>query len=154
MIYLGGAWPEEYRDQIFMNNIHGHRLNVDVLTPKGSRLRRPATAPTSCWPTTPGRSFINLQLRPRRQRLHDRLVRQASRATTANPKIRDRTNGRIYKICYEGRQAGDRVDLQKLDDEELVAAAAATTNDWYVRHARRILQERAASRRSSARLST
>src|SRR5205807_319457 len=36
MIYLGGAWPEKYRGQLFMNNIHGARLNLDRLTPKGS----------------------------------------------------------------------------------------------------------------------
>ena len=36
MIYLGGAWPDEYRGQIFMNNIHGQRLNTDILKPKGS----------------------------------------------------------------------------------------------------------------------
>ena len=36
MIYLGGAWPEEYRGQMFMGNIHGHRLNMDILKPKGS----------------------------------------------------------------------------------------------------------------------
>ncbi|MGH7134208.1 MAG: PVC-type heme-binding CxxCH protein, partial [Pirellulales bacterium] len=36
MIYLGGSWPAEYRNQLFMNNIHGARLNQDLLTPKGS----------------------------------------------------------------------------------------------------------------------
>ena len=35
MIYLGGAWPEQYRNQLFMNNIHGARLNVDKITPRG-----------------------------------------------------------------------------------------------------------------------
>ena len=55
MIYLGGAWPAEYRGQMFMGNIHGRRLNVDVLKPQGLRLRRHRTARTSCWPTTPGR---------------------------------------------------------------------------------------------------
>ena len=25
MIYLGGAWPDQYRTTIFMNNIHGQR---------------------------------------------------------------------------------------------------------------------------------
>ena len=29
MIYHGGAWPEKYRGQLFMNNIHGNRMNVD-----------------------------------------------------------------------------------------------------------------------------
>ena len=36
MIYLGGSWPEEYRGSIFMNNIHGARLNRDTLKPQGS----------------------------------------------------------------------------------------------------------------------
>ena len=37
MIYLGGdGWPAEYRDAIFMNNIHGFRTNVDRLERKGS----------------------------------------------------------------------------------------------------------------------
>src|SRR4051794_38001104 len=36
MLYLGGAWPAEYRNQMFMGNIHGRRLNVDKLTPQGS----------------------------------------------------------------------------------------------------------------------
>src|SRR5690606_32068993 len=36
MIYLGGKWPAKYRDQIFMNNIHGDRLNQDLLAAKGS----------------------------------------------------------------------------------------------------------------------
>ena len=47
MIYLGGdTWPREYRDAIFMNNIHGHRTNSDLLTRKGSGTRR-RTDPTS-----------------------------------------------------------------------------------------------------------
>ncbi len=36
MIYQGGAWPEEYAGSLFMNNIHGARLNRDTLEPKGS----------------------------------------------------------------------------------------------------------------------
>ena len=36
MCYQGGAWPKEYHGKLFMGNLHGHRLNVDVLKPKGS----------------------------------------------------------------------------------------------------------------------
>jgi len=36
MCYQGGHWPREYHGKLFMGNLHGHRLNVDVLTPKGS----------------------------------------------------------------------------------------------------------------------
>jgi putative membrane-bound dehydrogenase-like protein len=31
-IYLGGSWPDRYRNQLFMNNIHGARLNEDRLS--------------------------------------------------------------------------------------------------------------------------
>ena len=56
----------------------------------------------------------------------------------------DRTNGRIYKIVYLGatNTAEDRhVDLQKMDDDALVRFQL-DGNDWFVRHARRILAER------------
>jgi hypothetical protein len=36
MVYLGGSWPEQYRGQTFMSNIHGARINVDALGPSGS----------------------------------------------------------------------------------------------------------------------
>src|SRR5262245_23646223 len=36
MCYLGGAWPAEYRGQLFMGNIHGRRLNMDRLQAQGS----------------------------------------------------------------------------------------------------------------------
>ena len=34
MIYLADSWPKKYRNQLFMNNIHGARLNQDQLTKK------------------------------------------------------------------------------------------------------------------------
>ncbi len=57
MIYLGGKWPAKYRDQIFMNNIHGQRINVDLLDPQRLRLRRRPRRRTSCSPTIAGRRF-------------------------------------------------------------------------------------------------
>jgi hypothetical protein len=36
MCYQGGAWPDEYRGKLFMGNIHGRRINMDILKPKGS----------------------------------------------------------------------------------------------------------------------
>jgi putative membrane-bound dehydrogenase-like protein len=36
MCYLGGAWPKKYHGQLFMGNIHGRRINMDILKPKGS----------------------------------------------------------------------------------------------------------------------
>src|SRR5262249_4669323 len=60
-----------------------------------------------------------------------------------NPQVWDRSNGRIYKIVYGDRKAKP-VDLRKMSDKELVALQLHK-NDWYVRHARRILQERYSS---------
>jgi putative heme-binding domain-containing protein len=52
------------------------------------------------------------------------------------------TTGRIYKISY-GKPATKPADLYRLTDDELVQLQLHR-NDWYVRHARRLLQERAA----------
>jgi hypothetical protein len=52
----------------------------------------------------------------------------------------DRGNGRLYKIVY-GDVKPVQVDMQKASDDELVKDQL-NDNDWYVRHARRILQER------------
>ena len=59
-----------------------------------------------------------------------------------NYKEVDRTNGRIYKVTY-GKPTPWHGDIAKLSDAELVALQLHK-NDWQVRHARRVLQERAA----------
>src|SRR5262245_51627752 len=61
---------------------------------------------------------------------------------TGNVQVWDRTNGRIYKISHRNSKKVVGIDLQKKTDAELVAYQLHE-NDWYVRHARRILQERA-----------
>ena len=63
MIYLGGAWPEEYRGQLFMNNIHGRRLNIDMLKPQGLRLRR-LHGPDFLLANDAWARFINLRYGP------------------------------------------------------------------------------------------
>lgn len=35
VIYNGGAWPDEYKGKIFMGNLHGHRINMDILERQG-----------------------------------------------------------------------------------------------------------------------
>ena len=36
LIYQGDSFPAEYRGKLFMNNIHGARINMDVPVRKGS----------------------------------------------------------------------------------------------------------------------
>src|SRR4030095_9177646 len=55
-------------------------------------------------------------------------------------KPHDRTNGRIYKIVYKDSKQSP-VDVAKMTDADLVKAQTSK-NEWLVRHARRVLQER------------
>jgi putative membrane-bound dehydrogenase-like protein len=138
MLYLGGSWPEEYRDQMFMGNIHGRRINVDILKPKGSGYvashGKDFLLANDEWAR-----FINMRYGPDGNvYLIDWYDKQACHVT--NPSAFDRTNGRIYKISYRGTKPVN-VDLRKYTDKQLVELQL-NKNDWFVRHARRILQER------------
>jgi putative membrane-bound dehydrogenase-like protein len=138
MIYLGGAWPEKYRGQIFMNNIHGQRANMDILRAKGSGyvgLHGPDFLLTQDrWS-----QMLNLRYGPDGQvYVIDWYDRQACH--TGKIEDHDRSNGRIFKISYK-QPKHVRVDLRKEPSAKLVELQLHK-NDWYVRHARRILQER------------
>jgi putative heme-binding domain-containing protein len=140
MVYLGGAWPAEYRGQMFMGNIHGRRLNMDVLRRKGSGYVA-GHGPDFLLANDAWARFINMRYGPDGNvYLIDWYDKQACHHNDV--KIWDRDNGRIYKICYRGTK-WSKVDLAKLSDKELVALQTHK-NDWYVRHARRLLQERGA----------
>lgn len=139
MIYLGGAWPAEYRNQMFMGNIHGRRLNMDTLTARGSGYVA-GHGPDFLLANDAWARFINMRYGPDGNvYLIDWYDKQACHLP--QPDVWDRTNGRIYKICYRGTKPVVNVDLSKLSDKELVDLQL-NANDWYVRHARRILQER------------
>ncbi len=140
MIYLGGQWPAEYRDSIFMNNIHGQRLNRDVLTLKGSGYVG-SHGPDFLLTGDQASQILNLRYGPDGQcYMIDWYDMQACHLN--DPSRHDRSNGRIYKIVY-GDLKPVKVDLSKMTDIEL-AQMVTNNNDWYVRHSRRLLQERAA----------
>ena len=138
MIYLGDSWPAKYRNTIFMNNIHGNRINNDSLMPDGSgyggdRLPDFMVSKDKWYRGLAikygpdGSAFVSDWYDAR---------------ACHQQKPHDRRNGRIYKIVYlDARQSP--VDLAKLSDAELVKLQLHG-NDWFVRHARRLLQERGA----------
>ncbi len=139
MIYLADTWPGNYRNQLFMHNIHGQRANVDLLIQKGSGyvgLHSPDWLLSNdrwsqmlnfcCGPD--GNVFIN-----------DWYDKQACH--TGNPADHDRSNGRIFKVIH-GAPEPVKVNLARMTDLEL-AKLQLHSNDWYVRHARRLLEERA-----------
>lgn len=141
MCYQGGTWPKEYHGKLFMGNLHGHRINVDVITPKGSGYvadRNPDFLLTNDAWSIP----IAMKSGPDGNvYLIDWYDKQICHLP--NPNVWDRTNGRIYKISHKDAKVVKDVDLRKCTDAELVKYQL-DDNDWYARAARRILQERAA----------
>jgi putative membrane-bound dehydrogenase-like protein len=146
MVYLGGSWPAEYRNQIFMNNIHGNRINLDRLRPKGSGYVG-SHGPDFILTDDQSSQILNLRYGPDGQVwMIDWYDRNQCHHT--NVAGHDRSNGRIFRVSYDAAKPL-KVDLQKMSDAELVKLQLHD-NDWYVRHSRRILQERAALRRLKA----
>jgi len=138
LVYQGDSWPGEYRGKVLMNNVHGNRINMDSLERSGSGYIA-HHAP----------DFINF---------NDRWSQCLNMLTDQNGSMfvidwydknqchhnnesgHDRSNGRIFKVVYNN-QKWTPVDLAKKSDAELVDLQLHK-NEFYVRHARRILQER------------
>ena len=145
MIYLGDNWPDHYRNSVFMCNLHGRRLNND-------RLRRTGSG----YVATHDKDFLfssdewyrGLEMRCGPDGgvfLSDWSdIGECHDYDSVDGVHRD--TGRIFKVTH-GNPHLVRVDLAKLNDAELVALLLHR-NDWYVRHARRLLQERASAGRS------
>jgi len=60
-----------------------------------------------------------------------------------------RSSGRIYKVSYGKTKPAADFNLATLSDSELVKMQLHK-NDWFVRHARRILQERSVAGKLSS----
>jgi putative membrane-bound dehydrogenase-like protein len=140
MVYLGGHWPAEFRNAFFFHDIHMNKLRSEKLVRAGSGMKAQKHMDflysNDAWfrGLSPqygpdGSVFIN--------DWYDKVPCHQQRAFT------DRSNGRLYKIVYQGVKPV-MVDLQKASDAELVQYQLHA-NDWYVRHARRLLQERGAN---------
>jgi putative heme-binding domain-containing protein len=147
-IYLGGSWPDRYRGRLFMNNIHGARINEDRLTPAGSGYVGDGE-PDFLFANDSWSQFISLQVGPDGQMVlidwYDR-----TQCHSHEDEKHDRGNGRIFKVIYDrAAPAPTKVNLGRESDATLVDLLGHD-NDWFVRHARRLLQERAAAGRLAA----
>ena len=138
LVYLGDNFPPEYRNSVFMCNIHGNRLNRDRLTrtPSGylGVREKDFLFANDSWfrgialATGPdGSLFVTDWSDTGECHNYDRV---------------DASNGRIYKVSY-GTPKAWKGDISKMSDAELVQLQLHP-NDWFVRKARRVLQERAA----------
>lgn len=148
MIYLGDSFPDRYRNTLFMNNIHGNRVNNEILEPHRSgyvaRHADDFLLANDQW-----FRGINLRYGPRGEvYLIDWYDKQACHYVS--DEVWNRTNGRLYRVSY-GDVAEGTVDLGSLNESQLVELALHP-NDWYVRTARRLLQERGLSGEGCGRL--
>jgi putative membrane-bound dehydrogenase-like protein len=138
MIYLGDNWPEQYRNGLFTCNIHGNRVNHDLLARRGSGYVAHHGKDFLLAGDTWFRGLALIYGPDGGVYISD----WCDSGECHDYEDVHRTSGRIYKVTY-GQPRNAPVDLASLSDTELVKLQLHK-NDWYVRHARRLLQERAA----------
>lgn len=140
MFYLGNSHWGMDRDAIWMNNIHGYRVNTDHLERSGSG-----------YTASHGEDFVHAN-DTWSQWLSYRIDPAGSvfaidwydknQCHSPNPDVHDKSLGRIFKITHE-KDEWVQVDLAQKTSLELVELLAHE-NEFYVQHARKLLQYRGA----------
>ena len=136
------GWPEEYHGKLFMNNIHGNRINVDQLIPHGSGYVGDR-APDFLLTQDKWSQMIYMTYGPDSQMYCIDWYDQ-NQCHKREEGAHDRSNGRVFRVSY-GNSQPVKVNLKDVTTEDLVDLAVGSDNQWYARHARRILQERRAN---------
>ncbi len=147
MIYQGDNWPEKYRDLLFTINLHGLRINSDRL----ERHRSGYVAkhgPDFAKTTDVWFRAVELDYGP------DGGVYIADWSDIGECHENDadgvhRETGRIYKITHGMPKFAGALNLAKLSDADLVKLLTHR-NEWFPRHAQRLLQERAVAGKLAA----
>ncbi len=136
------AYPPEYRDRLYMGNIHGGCINVDTLTRNGSTYVGTA-APDfltahDAWfmpvaqKTGPDGCLYILDWYDRYHCYQD---------ANRDPNGIDRLRGRLYRIRYKDSPPAGRFDLARETDEQLIERLRSP-NIYFRDQAQRLLAER------------
>ena len=139
MIYLGDNWPDQYRNTLFTNNIHGRRINNDILRRSGSGYLA-SHGPDIMRSADPWFVGVTLQYGPDGSVF---VIDWSDTGECHSVRNTQRQTGRIYRIAY-GTPKRPELNLAGSTNDQLVELQTHR-NDWFVRHARRLLQERAAA---------
>ncbi len=139
MVYLADHFPPAYRGQLFTNNIHGRRINNDLLKRSGSGYVA-THGPDLMRSSDPWFMGVTLAYGPGGEIYVSDWSDTGECHSTRNTR---KSTGRIYRLTYLASQL-DPVDLRGLSSAELVNLQLHD-NDWHVRHARRLLAERASA---------
>lgn len=143
MVYLGDNWPAPYRGGLFTCNIHGCRVNHDLLERRGSGYLARHGKDLLHVPD-PWFRGLGIQYGP------DGGVYVSDWTDTGECHNYDKVHlsGRIFKVTH-GSVVPWTGDLARLSDAELVQRLTHA-NAWHARQAQRLLQERAAAGRLTA----
>ncbi len=139
-IYQSSLFPPTYRNQLIFGNLHGHRLVTNYTDPHAST-----------YVGKHGSDFMranDMHFIPVTQKVgpdgalyvsdwsDEQICHRGSNAV----ENWDRSNGRIYRVSYDGWKPW-KGDLAKESDEALAKLAVQTENEWASRMARRVLAE-------------
>jgi hypothetical protein len=148
-IYQSSLFPPTYRNQLLFGNLHGHRLVANYTDPHASTYIGKHAA-----------DFLranDMHFIPVTQRVgpdgalyvSDWSDQQICHRGSGAVEHWDRSNGRLYRISYDGWKPW-KGDLAKESDEALAKLAVQTENEWESRMARRVLMEKSINRKSAA----
>lgn len=140
--YDADVYPQEYRGDLFMGNIHGNCVNRDRLSRRGSTYRAEAKddflQANDVWfmPVStklgPDGCFWVLDWYDRYHCYQD---------AQRDPDGIDRGHGRLWRVAYGDVPLPGPFDLNRKSNSELIALLAHA-NGWWQRTAQRILIER------------
>ncbi|MCB1090277.1 MAG: dehydrogenase, partial [Verrucomicrobiae bacterium] len=138
MVYLGDNWPAEYRNGIFLHNIHGKRINHDI--PRRSGSGYVASHGTDLMRSQdPWFMGVTLRYGPWGEVYSSDWSDTGECHSTKNTR---KETGRIFRLTWGDLKPG-AVDASKVDLTTLIEWHLHP-NDWFVRQARLEFQERQA----------
>ncbi|MFO1484339.1 MAG: PVC-type heme-binding CxxCH protein [Verrucomicrobiaceae bacterium] len=140
-IYQSSLFPPTYRNQLLFGNLHGHRLVANYTDPHAStyigkhaadflRANDMHFIPVTQKVGPDGALYVS-----------DWSDQQICHRGSGAVEHWDRSNGRLYRISYDGWKPW-KGDLTKESDEALANLAVQTENEWESRMARRVLMEK------------
>jgi putative heme-binding domain-containing protein len=137
------AYPKEYRDRLYMGNIHGGCINVDVLRRNGSTY---SASPAPDFLTANDAWFMPVSQKTGPDGClyildwYDRY--HCYQDANRDPKGIDRVNGRLYRVRYKETPRAESFDMAKESDERLINRLFSP-NIYFRDLAQRLLTERA-----------
>ena len=142
MIYLGDNWPDDYRHQLFTNNLHGAQINREILEKLDAGYLSSSQGNETLYMNDENYVGVNLKYGPDgavyindwydTQHCHDR-----------DTEVWNRSNGRIYRLSYKPNYCPRDVDMGMASETELYEYLS-DKNEWFVRQAQHEIRQRVA----------